>query len=69
MQSEDSFKVVGGTGGEVWAVGGEDGIVGTGVEEGGDGMVAEDVIYKVSVQQWPLQQLPPVAFDGIITPL
>ena len=38
-------------------------------EDGGDGMVAEDVIYKVSVQQWPLQQLPPVAFDGIITPL
>ena len=38
-------------------------------EDGGDGMVAEDVIYKVSVQRWPLQQLPPVAFDGIITPL
>ena len=69
LQSEDSFGVVGETGGEVWAVGGGDGIVGTGVEDGGDGMVAEDVIYKVSVQRWPLQQLPPVAFDGIITPL
>ena len=57
LQSEDSFRVVGETGGEVWAVG------------GGDGMGPEDVIYKVSVQRWPLQQLPPVAFDGIITPL
>ena len=28
----------------------------------------EDVIYKVSVERWPLQQLPPVASDGIITP-
>ena len=27
LQSEDSFKVVGETGGEVWAVGGGDGIV------------------------------------------
>ena len=26
------------------------------------------MIYKVSVEQWPLQQLPPVALDGIITP-
>ena len=30
-------------------------------------MQGEDVIYKVSVERWPLQQLPPVASDGIIT--
>ena len=51
LQSQDSFRVVGETGGEVWAVGGGNGIVGTGVEDGGDGMVAEDLIYKVSVQR------------------
>ena len=38
---------------------------GGGFEGGSEG---EDVIYKVSVERWPLQQLPPAALDGIITP-
>ena len=40
--------------------------MGGGYGEGGS--QGEDVIYKVSVERWPLQQLPPVASDGIITP-
>ena len=39
-----------------------------GFEGGWGGSEGEDVIYKVSVERWPLQQLPPVALDGIITP-